>query len=84
MAADEQADGAAASDAAGRLSSAVLANCGCASTAASTQPPDTEPAIAFHPTRAKKELYAPKAKFRFGKVEAPQFKNIEELAFAPR
>src|ERR1041384_3370826 len=45
-------------------------------------PLDTEPAIAFHPTRAKKELYAPKTKFRFGKVELPQFNNIEELAFA--
>jgi Asp-tRNA(Asn)/Glu-tRNA(Gln) amidotransferase A subunit family amidase len=45
-------------------------------------PLDTEPAIAFHPTRAKKALYVPKTKFRFGKVEAPQFNNIEELAFA--
>ena len=45
-------------------------------------PLDTEPAIAFHPTRAKKELYTPKTKFRFGKVELPQFNNIEELAFA--
>src|SRR5829696_7069941 len=42
----------------------------------------TEPAIAFHPVRAKKELYAPKTKFRFGKVEAPQFKSLEDLAFA--
>src|ERR1044071_939291 len=45
-------------------------------------PLDTEPAIAFHPMRAKKELYVPKTKFRFGKVESPQFNNIEELAFA--
>lgn len=45
-------------------------------------PLDTEPAIAFHPARAKKELYGPKTKFRFGKVEAPQFNTIEELAFA--
>src|SRR5215218_4414396 len=45
-------------------------------------PLDTEPAFAFHPTRAKKELYTPKTKFRFSKVEAPPFKNIEELAFA--
>src|SRR5688500_3714287 len=45
-------------------------------------PLDTEPAIAFHPTRAKKELYGPRAKFRFGKVELPQFKGVEELAFA--
>src|SRR5215210_5421775 len=35
-------------------------------------PLDTEPAIAFHPTRAKKELYVAKAKFRFGKVELPE------------
>ncbi|HEY0367846.1 MAG TPA: amidase family protein, partial [Pyrinomonadaceae bacterium] len=42
----------------------------------------TEPAIAFHPVRAKKELYAPKTKFRFGKVELPQFNNVEDLAFA--
>ena len=45
-------------------------------------PLDTEPAIAFHPTRAKKELYTPKTKFRFSKVELPQFNNTEELAFA--
>ena len=45
-------------------------------------PLDTEPAIAFHPTRAKKELYVPKTKFRFGKVELPQFKTVEDLAFA--
>ena len=45
-------------------------------------PLDTEPAIAFHPARARKELYAPKTKFRFGKVEAPQFKTVEDLAFA--
>ena len=42
----------------------------------------TEPAIAFHPVRAKKELYTPKTKFRFGKVEVPQFNNVEDLAFA--
>jgi Asp-tRNA(Asn)/Glu-tRNA(Gln) amidotransferase A subunit family amidase len=42
-------------------------------------PLDTEPAIAFHPARAKKELYAPKTKFRFGKVELPQFNTAEEL-----
>src|SRR5829696_1597035 len=42
----------------------------------------TEPAIAFHPVRAKKELYAPKTKFHFGKVELPQFNNVEDLAFA--
>src|SRR5678816_3741507 len=45
-------------------------------------PLDTEPAIAFHPSRAKKELYAPKTKFRFAKVEAPPFKTVEDLAFA--
>ena len=45
-------------------------------------PLDTEPAIAFHPTRARKELYGPRTKFRFGKVELPQFKNVEDLAFA--
>ncbi len=45
-------------------------------------PLDTEPAIAFHPARAKKELYAPRAKFRLSKVEPPAFKSIEDLAFA--
>src|SRR5829696_7952759 len=45
-------------------------------------PLDTEPAFAFHPTRAKKNLYVPKNKFRFGKVESPQFKTVEDLAFA--
>lgn len=45
-------------------------------------PLDTEPAIAFHPARARKELYGPKTKFRFGKVELPQFKSVEDLAFA--
>jgi Asp-tRNA(Asn)/Glu-tRNA(Gln) amidotransferase A subunit family amidase len=45
-------------------------------------PLDTEPAITFHPMRAKKELYVPKTKFRFGKVELPQFKTVEDLAFA--
>ena len=45
-------------------------------------PLDTEPAIAFHPARARKELYAAKGKFRFGKVEVPAFKSPEDLAFA--
>ncbi len=45
-------------------------------------PLDTEPAIAFHPVRARKDLYAPKTKFRFSKVEAPQFKSVDDLAFA--
>ena len=40
------------------------------------------PAIAFHPTRARKELYGAKAKFRFGKVDLPAFKSVDELAFA--
>src|SRR5215217_6246442 len=41
-------------------------------------PLDTEPAIAFHPTRARKELYAAKMKFRFGKVEVPAFKTLDD------
>jgi Asp-tRNA(Asn)/Glu-tRNA(Gln) amidotransferase A subunit family amidase len=45
-------------------------------------PLDTEPAISFHPARAKKELYTAKTKFRFGRVELPQFKTVEDLAFA--
>src|SRR4029079_3263786 len=45
-------------------------------------PLDTEPALAFHPARARKELYTAKTKFRFGKVELPQFKTVEDLAFA--
>jgi Asp-tRNA(Asn)/Glu-tRNA(Gln) amidotransferase A subunit family amidase len=45
-------------------------------------PLDTEPAIAFHPMRGKKDLYGPRTKFRFGKVELPGFKSIEDLAFA--
>ena len=45
-------------------------------------PLDTEPAFAFHPTRAKKELYVPKTRFRFGKVEVPPYKSVEDLAFA--
>jgi len=45
-------------------------------------PLDTEPAIAFHPARARKQLYATKTKFRFGKVDVPQFKTVEDLAFA--
>lgn len=45
-------------------------------------PLDTEPAIAFHPTRARKDLYVPKTKFRFGKVNVPQFKSVDDLAFA--
>lgn len=45
-------------------------------------PLDTEPAIAFHPARARKELYGPKTKFRFGKNELPQYKSVDDLAFA--
>jgi Asp-tRNA(Asn)/Glu-tRNA(Gln) amidotransferase A subunit family amidase len=45
-------------------------------------PLDTEPAIAFHPARARKELYASQTKFRFGKVELPPFKTVDDLAFA--
>jgi Asp-tRNA(Asn)/Glu-tRNA(Gln) amidotransferase A subunit family amidase len=45
-------------------------------------PLDTEPAIAFHPARARKELYTAKTKFHFGKVDVPQFKTVEDLAFA--
>jgi Asp-tRNA(Asn)/Glu-tRNA(Gln) amidotransferase A subunit family amidase len=45
-------------------------------------PLDTEPAIAFHPARAKKELYGQRAKFRFGKVEPAPFKTVDDLAFA--
>lgn len=45
-------------------------------------PLDTEPAIAFHPAPAGKQLYGPKAKFHFGKVAMPQFKSVEDLAFA--
>jgi Asp-tRNA(Asn)/Glu-tRNA(Gln) amidotransferase A subunit family amidase len=45
-------------------------------------PLDTEPAFAFHPARARKDLYGPKNKFRFGKVDVPAFKTAEDLAFA--
>lgn len=45
-------------------------------------PLDTEPAIAFHPARARKSLYTAKTKFRFGKVDVPQFKTVDDLAFA--
>src|ERR1043166_6084928 len=45
-------------------------------------PLDTEPAIAFHPAHARKQLYAPRTKFRFGKVDVPQFKTVDDLAFA--
>jgi hypothetical protein len=39
-------------------------------------------AFAFHPAHARKELYGNKNKFRFGKVELPQFKTVDDLAFA--
>jgi len=45
-------------------------------------PLDTEPAIAFHPVRARKDLYLTAKKFRFGKVELPPFKSVDDLAFA--
>src|SRR4030081_2489454 len=45
-------------------------------------PLDTEPAIAFHPIKAKRELYVSKGKFRFGKVELAPFKSVDDLAFA--
>ncbi len=45
-------------------------------------PLDTEPAVAFHPAQARRQLYAPKAKFRLAKTDVPTFKNIEDLAFA--
>ena len=45
-------------------------------------PLDTEPATAFHPAYARKELYGPKTKFRFGKVDLPAFKIVDDLAFA--
>src|ERR1051326_1231053 len=45
-------------------------------------PLDPEPAIAFHPAHARKQLYAPRTKFRFGKVVVPQFKTVDDLAFA--
>jgi Asp-tRNA(Asn)/Glu-tRNA(Gln) amidotransferase A subunit family amidase len=45
-------------------------------------PLDTEPATAFHPARARKSLYGLRSKFRFSKVELPQFKTIDDLAFA--
>src|ERR1700687_101976 len=45
-------------------------------------PLDTEPAIAFHPARARKELYGAKNKFHFGKVPSVPFKSVEDLAFA--
>ena len=45
-------------------------------------PLDTEPAIAFRPSRPRKALYRPKTKFRFGQVDPAQFKSVEDLAFA--
>lgn len=45
-------------------------------------PLDTEPAIVFHPAQARKQLYTGKSKFRFSKVELPQFKTVDDLAFA--
>jgi Asp-tRNA(Asn)/Glu-tRNA(Gln) amidotransferase A subunit family amidase len=44
-------------------------------------PLDTEPAIAFHPAPPRKKAIA-RSKFRFGPVELPQFKTVDDLAFA--
>ena len=44
-------------------------------------PLDTEPAIVFHPMRSKM-VFGPRTKFRFGKVELPAFKTVDDLAFA--
>src|SRR5258705_7809656 len=43
---------------------------------------DTEPAIAFHPAKPRQQLYSARNKFRFGKIEMPAFKTVEDLAFA--
>lgn len=45
-------------------------------------PLDTEPAVAFHPARAHRELYGARNKFRFGKIELPPYKTVDDLAFA--
>src|SRR2546421_3783230 len=47
-------------------------------------PPDTEPAIVFHPELPGFHVKrAPaKTKFRFGKNEPAQYKSVEDLAFA--
>ncbi|HYU98074.1 MAG TPA: hypothetical protein VE977_04555, partial [Pyrinomonadaceae bacterium] len=45
-------------------------------------PLDTEPATLFHPALPGKKFSAKPVKFKFGKVDVPQFNSIEELAFA--
>jgi Asp-tRNA(Asn)/Glu-tRNA(Gln) amidotransferase A subunit family amidase len=44
-------------------------------------PLDVEPAIAFHPAPPGKRFPTVRAKNRPGKIEAPKFKTIEDLAF---
>ncbi len=44
-------------------------------------PLDTEPAFAFHPAPPSKKTDSSLRAFKPGKVEAPAFKNIEDLAF---
>src|SRR5438874_3642057 len=47
-------------------------------------PPDTEPAIVFHPELPGFHVKraSAKTKFRFGKNEPAQYKSVEDLAFA--
>src|SRR5438067_1980044 len=47
-------------------------------------PLDTEPAIVFHPALPGFHIKraSAKTKFRFGRNEPPQFKSVEDLAFA--
>src|SRR6266542_371885 len=45
-------------------------------------PLDTEPAIAFHPAPPGKKFNAAKTKIKASKVEPPNFKSFEELAFS--
>ncbi|MEP6707299.1 MAG: amidase [Pyrinomonadaceae bacterium] len=45
-------------------------------------PLDTEPATAFHPALPGKKFNSRAIKFKLSKVPAPQFKSVEDLAFA--
>ncbi|MEO8435545.1 MAG: amidase [Pyrinomonadaceae bacterium] len=45
-------------------------------------PLDTEPATAFHPAPPGKTFNSRALKFKLGKVEAPAFKSVDDLAFA--
>ncbi|HEY3028123.1 MAG TPA: amidase [Pyrinomonadaceae bacterium] len=45
-------------------------------------PLDTEPATAFHPALPGKKFNPRAIKFKLSKVPAPQFKSVEDLAFA--